>query len=51
LAKKPYLVFAEQQNVELVAENKNNVLSVPRLVKRVKFFNENNFTQETDFFQ
>jgi len=33
LAKKRYLIFAEQQNFERVAENKNNVILVPRLVK------------------
>ena len=28
-----YLIFTEHQKFELVAENKNNALSVPRLVK------------------
>ena len=28
----PYLIFAEQQNIEWEAQNKNNALSVPRLV-------------------
>jgi len=27
-----YLVFAQQQNVERVAENKNDVFAVPRFV-------------------
>jgi len=31
--KEAFFIFAEQQNFEWGAENKNNVLSVPRLVK------------------
>jgi len=49
LKKFPYLIFAENQNFEWVAEHTKCPFGAS-FSETVKFFNENSFTQKTDYF-